>query len=99
MFPTINSTHSDLEAKMDSPTGKVVDSEAVYEIDKAAEARLVRKLDLRLLPLLAFAYMLCYFDVSPSPPRPPYQLFAYFGSPSPSAAIQRWKRACRWSHH
>lgn len=49
---------------MVSPTGKVVDSEA-YEIDPAAEARLVRKLDLRLLPLMALAYMLCYFDVSP----------------------------------
>jgi hypothetical protein len=93
---------------MDSPTGKVVDSEASYEIDKAAEARLVRKLDFRLLPLLALAYMLCYFDVSSvlSPLRPPYEHFAStpsepladLGSLSflPPLAFKRRKRSCRW---
>lgn len=62
MTPT-DSTHSDIEGKMGMQDPKV-DAVQDYIIDEAAERRLVRKLDLRLLPLLALAYMLCYIDRS-----------------------------------
>lgn len=42
-----------------------IDTE-VGAIDPQAEARLVRKLDMRILPVLALAYLLVYLDVSTS---------------------------------
>jgi hypothetical protein len=35
------------------------------DVDSAAEQRLVRKLDLRLLPCLALTYLLAFLDVRP----------------------------------
>lgn len=81
---------------MGSPTGKVVDSE-LEAFDPVAEAKLVRKLDFRLLPLLALSYMLCYFDVSPgfAPSLVVAVALTFFGA----LALQRRKRSCRWSYY
>lgn len=62
--PSTPSTASlDLEGKGDYSTA-VVQEAPGYEIDAAAEKRLVRKLDLRIMPCLALAYLVTSLDVS-----------------------------------
>lgn len=76
---TTDSTHTlDMEKRV---AGNHVDEVDDYSIDPAAEARLVRKLDLRLLPLLALAYMLSTCP-SPTHSTPPYFTADLLSSPS-----------------
>jgi len=60
---TPSATSLDIEAKGDSATATIQEAP---EVDSVAEKRLVRKLDLRIMPCLALAYLVTSLDVSAS---------------------------------
>ena len=60
---TPSSASLDLESKGDYTTAVVKEVRAA-EVDSVAEKRLVRKLDMRIMPCLALAYLVTSLDVS-----------------------------------
>lgn len=64
IHPTVESDRTMEDVKVDVEGTRPDETSCSVHIDPAAEARLLRKLDLHICPVLFFLYFLCYLDRS-----------------------------------